>query len=46
VARPFTAVVGLVVLALAVDVIVVASKSCFRVLIDAKKISIFLILQY
>jgi hypothetical protein len=46
--RPPTAVATLdllsnvVVLALVVDVIVVASESCFRVLIDLKKISIFL----
>jgi hypothetical protein len=43
-ARPFAAAVGLVVLALAVDgiIVVVASESCFRVFIDVKKISIFL----
>ena len=43
-ALPFAAAVGLVVLALAMDgiIVVVASESCFRVFIDVKRISIFL----
>lgn len=43
-ALPFAAAVGLVVLALAVDgiIVVVASESCCCVRMDVKRISIFL----